>query len=55
MEDNLQEKKRCPHLENPISKECYCVDIHSQTIPDAMNYCSGGHSLECRTYRNTMD
>jgi len=50
MEDTekVPEKKLCPLLEDLFDKECYCVKLDIQTIPDAMHFCSGGHYSDLR-------
>ena len=41
----------CPHVENPISDECYVVKLGSQEIINAMKYCAKDFKA-CYVYRS---
>jgi len=49
-DDYVSTTKLCPHVENPISDECYVVKLTSQDIINAMKYCSKDFK-ECYFYR----
>lgn len=47
--ERMYQETMCPFIEMH-SDECYCINMNSQTIPNAINYCMRNFE-QCKRYR----
>lgn len=45
---NSHKRKLCPYISNPFS-DCYCVNITSDKIPNAVMLCGGSYAI-CKVF-----
>ncbi len=50
-EDDADTEKMCPHIKNPVSDECYCAILDSQSVVNAIKY-GANNFTECDIYKS---